>query len=127
MSDKTLAQKMHIKPASRVLLLDAPPGYADVLAGLPQDAGLERSLSGNADVILCFLTTLERLREVLPPLRAALKPGGALWIAYAKGTSKLAGDANRDTIWSYAGTVGMAAVSLVAIDADWAALRLKPA
>lgn len=126
MSDRTLAQKMYIKPGSRIVLLDAPPDYGNVLAVLPDGARVDRSLSGHADVILCFLTSLERFREMLPALKAALVgPGGALWVAYAKGTSKLAGDANRDTIRSHALTLGLEAVSLVAIDTDWSALRLK--
>jgi hypothetical protein len=125
MPDKTLAQKMHVKPGSRVLLLDAPQGYSDVLSGLPAGVSLGTSLAGDADVIMCFLTSLDRLRQVLPQLKAAIRPGGALWIAYAKGTSTLAGDANRDSIRSYSLMLRLEAVSLVAIDADWAALRLR--
>jgi hypothetical protein len=34
-------------------------------------------------------------------------------------------DINRDTIAAYAGTLGFESVAMVAVNDDWAALRLK--
>jgi hypothetical protein len=61
----------------------------------------------------------------LPLCKAKLESGGALWLAYAKGTSPKAADINRDSIHDYVGTVGLDTVAQIAIDADWSALRLK--
>ena len=58
-------------------------------------------------------------------LKKTLAPGGALWVTYHKGTSKIKTDINRDSINAYAGTLGMQAVAIISVDDDWAALRLK--
>jgi len=49
-----------------------------------------------------------------------------LWFAYPKGTSKLhSGQINRDTGWESLQPAGFETVRLVAIDADWSALRFR--
>ena len=49
----------------------------------------------------------------------------ALWVAYPKLTSKLAGNINRDVLRAAAPRFGLDTVSQIAIDDDWSALRLK--
>ncbi len=125
MSDKTIVQKMLIKPGHRFALLNAPDGYAQRMSDLPEDPVLETTLHGLADVIQCFITRKTQLEETLPALKAALTPQGILWMTYPKLTSKLAGDINRDTIYRYALTPGLQGVAMVAIDDDWSAPRAK--
>jgi hypothetical protein len=125
MSDKTIVQKMLIKQGQRFLLLNGPGGYAARLSDLPEGVTAETTLGGPADVIQCFITSKKQLEETLPTLKSALKPGGILWITYPKLTSRLAGDINRDSINAYAMTLGLQGVAMIAIDDDWAALRLK--
>jgi hypothetical protein len=48
-----------------------------------------------------------------------------LWVTYPKGTSKAKVDVNRDSLREYDLTIGLQAVSLLAIDDVWSALRLK--
>jgi hypothetical protein len=51
-----------------------------------------------------------------------------LWFAYPKGTSKRhASEINRDTGWESLKSAGFETVRLVAIDADWSALRFRRA
>ncbi|WP_199200099.1 hypothetical protein, partial [Kosakonia sp. H7A] len=54
-------------------------------------------------------------------------PGDAvLWIAYPKQTSRrYRCEFNRDSGWDRAGELGLEPVRMVAIDADWSALRLR--
>ena len=101
MSSKTIVQKMHIRPGQRFMLLNAPAGYTEAMGDLPAGVVREAALSGQAAVIQCFVTSMKQLQDMLPALKAALKPGGFLWIAYPKLTSKLAGDLSRDRIWAY--------------------------
>jgi hypothetical protein len=125
MSDKTVVQKLLVKPGYRFLLLNAPDGYPARLGELPGNVVLETTPSGQADVIQCFITSKKQLEETLPGLKAALKPGAILWLTYPKLTSKLAGDINRDIIYRYALMLGLEGVAMVAIDEDWSAQRLK--
>ena len=80
---------------------------------------------GRFDAIQVFATTKKGLEESLAKAKASLNPGGMVWVTYPKGTAKMKSEINRDSIRTYAQTVGLDAVSLVAIDEDWSALRLK--
>lgn len=125
MSEKSTAQKLFLKPGQTLALLGAPAGYPTLLGDLPAGAHLATELGSDADVILCFVTSKAQLAELLPTLRAGLKPAGILWIAYPKGTSKTATDLNRDIIAAYAKGQGWQAVAIFSVDAVWSALRLK--
>ncbi len=127
MSDKTVAQKLLLRPDHLFVLLNAPHGYLDTIGALPSDVRVVRQATGPADVIQVFITSQREFEASIPSLKLALKPKGILWITYPKGTSPMASDINRDTIWRYARTVGMDAVAMFAVDKDWSALRLKVA
>lgn len=125
MSSKTTAQKMHIKPGQRVVLLNAPAGYIEELGELPDGAMLATSLGEPADVIQCFVTSMQQLQDVLPALLAALKPTGFLWVTYPKLTSRLAGDLSRDVMWAYVSPLGLKPVAMFAVDEDWSAFGMR--
>jgi hypothetical protein len=127
MSDKTIAQKLMIKEGQSVLLLNAPHGYNSVLGTLPKNTTAVKTLTRPVDLIQLFVANRRELEEQLPKLKAALKPDGILWVTYHKGTSQIKTDINRDSINAYAHTIGMQGVSMISIDDDWSALRLKVA
>ena len=54
-----------------------------------------------------------------------MTPGGALWVAYRKGGVKAGSDIHRDDLRSFAQTIGLDSVAMIAIDREWSALRLK--
>ncbi len=123
MAEKSVAQKLWIKPGQRVRLV-RPPENAPILLGeLP--AGAVQVEDGPAEVTLIFLRSRAEMEAHLPGMKAQLDAGGALWVAYVKGTSRLHGDIHRDSINAYAGTLGMTGVMMISIDDDWSALRLK--
>ncbi len=125
MSEKTLAEKLLIKAGYRVLLVNAPDGYENVLKDLPQGVKILEKLSKNVDVIQLFVNTLAELEAELIAIKPLLKPDGVLWLSYPKKTSKIKADINRDSINAYAKTIGLQGVSMVSIDDTWSALRLK--
>jgi hypothetical protein len=123
MSEKNIAEKMFVKNATSIAVLNAGPGNADLVAALP--AGRVAAADEPADFVLMFANNRRELDTFLPQAKALLLPKGALWVAYVKGTSKHASDVQRDTIRTYAETIGLTSVSLVAVDEHWSALRLK--
>lgn len=125
MSSKTTAQKMHIKPGQRVVLLNAPEAYAEQMGEPPNGVVVTKSLGEPADVIQCFVTSMQQLQDVLPALLAALKPTGFLWVTYPKLTSKLAGDLSRDVMWAYVSPLGLKPVAMFAVDEDWSAFGMR--
>jgi hypothetical protein len=60
------------------------------------------------------------------PLTERLQVKHGRRLAYPKLSSKLARYLSRDTIHAAVETWGWSAVSQIAIDTDWSALRLKP-
>jgi hypothetical protein len=125
MSDKSVSQKLLLKPGHVFLLVNPPPGYMDRIGAIPDGVTVVHQTKGSADVVQAFVTSQKQLEQVVPSLKPHLKPGGLLWVTYPKGTSALASDLNRDTIWKYAKTVGMDAVAMFAVDETWSAMRLK--
>ena len=125
MSDKTVAEKLLIKPGYKVLIVNAPEGYEKILTDLPSGVKILEKLGKNIDLIQLFVNTLAELETELLAVKPLLKPAGILWLSYPKKTSKIKADINRDSINAYAKTIGLQGVSMVSLDDTWSALRLK--
>lgn len=122
---KPLAERMHLRAGERLLLLNAPDGFATTLEA-PKSVEVAKTPQGTFDVIQVFVSTRAALEAEAPRLKELLNADGKLWIAYPKGTSKhLNADINRDDIRRYALTVGLQTVAQVAVDDDWSAIRCK--
>ncbi len=126
-SERPTAKKLMLKPGARLLLVNAPPGYAESLGPLPSGVTVRTSGGGEADAIQLFVRSRKELESSLPRLKAGLGPGGMIWLTYPKGTSRAKADINRDSIREYAKTIGLEAVAIFSLDDDWSALRLNPA
>ncbi len=125
MSDKSVAQKLLMKPGQKVLLVNPPKGYKALLGEIPKDVKILKEAGEAVDLIQVFVASRKELEEQLPRLKPLLAPKGLFWVAYHKGTSKQKSDINRDSINAYAETIGMQGVALISVDDDWSALRLK--
>jgi hypothetical protein len=125
MSDKSIAQKLFIKPNSKFLLVDPPDGYLTQMGEIPPGAILLSDSSCSVEAIQVFISNRLELETLLPQLKELLRPKGMIWVTYHKGTSKIKTDVNRDTINTYAHSIGLEGVAMISIDDDWSALRLK--
>lgn len=124
MSEKTIFEKLQLKSGRSLLVLNPPPGYLECAGAIPENTKilLERS---PAFIVQVFIRKMEEFMSFLDEVEVLLQPGGILWVAYPKLSSKIKGDINRDTINSAAQARGWTGVSIIAIDEDWSALRLK--
>jgi hypothetical protein len=124
MSDKPLTDKMYLKTAKSVEVINgaAHPG---IVAQLPQELIAERQGEADADVVLLFALNHKQLEEFFPEAMARLGEKGTLWIAYLKPTAPKATDLTRDTINAWTKERGATVVALISLDADWSAVRLK--
>ena len=125
MSDKSIAQKLFIKPGNRYLLVNPPKGYMTQLGELPEAAIILSDSSCLVEVIQVFVANRAELEAQLPRLRELLAQKGMIWVTYHKGTSRVNTDINRDTINAYAHSIGLEGVAMISIDDDWSAIRLK--
>jgi hypothetical protein len=124
MSEKSLAQKLLVKPGKTLRFINAPVGFSTIFGDLPQGVALILSHE-KTDVVLFFVKNMSELQPGLPEALEAVIPGGILWLVYPKLTSNLAADINRDIIWRYLGTIGYTGVAMVSVDDTWSAFRVK--
>jgi hypothetical protein len=125
MSEKSVARKLQMRPNSTVLFVNAPKDHESKIGPFPEGTFVVKKIAGRVDFVQVYVESRNELEEWLPRLKSLVGPAGILWVTYHKGSSGVKTDINRDSIAAYANTVGMKAVTQVAIDENWSALRLK--
>ncbi|PKN93432.1 MAG: hypothetical protein CVU43_24780 [Chloroflexi bacterium HGW-Chloroflexi-5] len=123
-SEKSLPERLQVKPGRSLRLINAPDGFLSILGPLPERSKMATKFD-KADVVLFFVKNMEWLKTGLSAATNALAPGGILWVIYPKLTSALRSDVSRDTIWKYAETIGWTGVAMVSVDETWSAFRMK--
>jgi hypothetical protein len=121
MNDKTVADKMFLRNAKSMMILNGGV-HPGMVAQMPADIQVDK---GPADVVLMFALNRKELEEYFPIAKEALGEKGSLWIAYMKQTAPKATDINRDSINAFAKENGITGVAMISIDMDWSGLRLK--
>ncbi len=119
-----LATKLLIKPDSRVLLLNAPIGYARKLAPLPTGAIVTDRRGQPADVVVAFVRDSAELKRLASGF-AALEEDAVLWVCYPKGGTKAGTDLDRDILHAAMAKHELTGVTLVAFDDAWSAMRFR--
>ena len=117
-SGTPLPKKLGIKPGHRVMVLNAPEGFA--LEGVDP----VRTARGLADVILSFHTERRELERRMPVLRERMEQNAGLWIAWPKKASKVPTDITEDVVREIALSGDLVDVKVCAIDATWSGLKL---
>lgn len=123
MSTKKVAEKIFLRQGKRVFFFNAPDNLGKLLGGIPE--GVITTEDDTVDIVLAFIENYKQLEKHLIGLKDRLKPKGALWIAYHKGTSSIDTDINRDSIIEFAMKHQLKGVAMVSINDNWSALRLK--
>ena len=124
MSDKTVAQKVRIKPGTTIAVINRVPGIVESL-GLPE--GVSFVKPAEAQLVFLFVRTRGELEVRMPPAVAALGPASAIWVFFRKGSKDAGLDMNRNTVWAVAETLNMRPLGLVGINDTWSAFRLRRA
>jgi hypothetical protein len=121
-----VARKLGMNPGMRALVIAPPPGYLKLLA--PQYLGLNVSsrAAGKYPFVQVFATRLSEISRFAKRLSKRAAPNALVWISYPKKTSRTGSDLSRDIIREAMSVAGWRAVSIVAIDEVWSALRFRP-
>ena len=114
-----LRTKLRIVEGGRVRLMRIPDRHVPLLGPI------ERVAAG-ADVVLLYSRSREQLARDAPAAVTAVRDGGVLWICYPKLSAKTPSDLSREGVREAMARHGRRAVSQVAIDDTWSALRFKP-
>lgn len=128
MSEQALIKKFGIKAGWQVLVLNSPAGFLARLADLPAGVVVvETAVPYTCDLVQLFVQDSRELAQYFDTAVTALKPGGALWIAYPKKSAAAKTDLTRDEGWQQVYSANLEAVSMIAVDDTWSAVRFAPA
>jgi hypothetical protein len=125
-SERSLAQRLVIRPGNRVAAINAPPGYAKALGELPAGVTLGAG-PADADVVHLFVRNRAELARAWPAIAGSVRDAAVVWISYPKKSGTMKTDLTRDVGWEPVGDTGFEGVSQVAVDETWSALRFKRA
>jgi hypothetical protein len=123
-------KKLMLHKANKAVVLNAPDGYEELIGPMPEGMGVSTELAageeGSFDFVMLFAGSIAQLDEFAPEVIRATKPGGYIWIAYPKKSSKIKTDINRDIGWKPMVDAGIVPVTQISLDETWSALRFRP-
>ena len=120
-----LADKLLIKPQSRVLLLNAPIGYGKKLQPLPEGVTItDRRSQTASDVAIVFVRDTGELKRLQSGF-ATLEEDAALWVCYPEHGSKAGTDLSPDILRAALERDQLTEVSLIAFDENWTCVQFR--
>lgn len=121
-----LAKKLLIRIGQRLLLVNAPVNYSELLEPLPLDVKISTAAEGYFDLVQLFVLNSRELQRDLQWLQAHLRPETILWITYPKKSSGITSDLEMMQSWDETAKYGLSAVAAVSINQTWTSLRFLP-
>lgn len=115
-----LPKKLGIKANSRVVLIDAPADFENMLGNLPEGATVQRGIQ-QGDVHLWFATSRDELEARLDQMRT-LAASGSLWIIWPKKSAKRAGDLTQNIVRQSGLSCGLVDYKICSVDDTWSGL-----
>jgi hypothetical protein len=123
-SGTPLVKKLGIREEMRVVALQAPKNYRDLLGDLPQGAEIAARLTKGAPFVHLFVTRRKDLGRRLAQLRKMIDEAGTLWISWPKKSSGVETDVTEDVIREIALPLGFVDIKVCAVDDVWSGLKL---
>ena len=119
-----LADQLLIKPSTRVLLLNAPIGYAKKLQPLPEGVTVtDRRNQTQCEVAIVFVRDKGELKRLQSGF-ATLEDDAALWVCYPVG-GRSGTDLDRDVIEAALASDELTGVTNVAFDETWTCTQFR--
>ena len=122
-SGTPLPKKLGVKEGSRVVLVGAPDGFADLLVPWPPEADLLARARKPLDVAVLFATRRSDLAKRFPPLARALDPAGGLWVGWPKKSSGIETDLSFESVQRLGLDAGLVDNKSAALDERWQGVR----
>ena len=123
-SGTPLARKLGIRPNERLIAINAPEHYPQLLDDLPDGATITPRLTANARFVHLFVTRRADLEKRLASLRTKLDDTGVLWVSWPKKSAKVPTDVTEDTIRAVALPLDFVDIKVCAVDETWSGLKL---
>ena len=123
-SSNPLVKKLGIKEGDRMILLNVPDYYNELIGEWPVNVSVEAGDgASDIDFIHFFTQEMVELEVIFPKLKSRLKKGGGLWVSWPKGSSRLPKDLNGNDVRRVGIASGLVDVKVCALDDDWSGLK----
>lgn len=123
-SGTPLAVKLGIRAGMAVRAVNAPRGYARLLAPLPAGARITKAGRAPAGLVHHFTTRRAELAAALKSYRAGLAEETPVWVSWPKKAAGIATDVTEDVIRAVALPLGYVDVKVCAVSDTWSGLKL---
>jgi hypothetical protein len=118
-SQTELEPKLGVRDGTTVLLLGAPDGFGKALRRA------ELVESGPAQLVLLFSANVADLERDFEGAKAAIAPGGTIWLCWPKKASGVDSDLDQAFVRRHAMDRGLVDFKVAAIDTTWSGLRFS--
>jgi hypothetical protein len=122
-SQRSLADKLGIKPGTVVTTLGSPPAYLKLLSPVPADVTFVNRLGKRLRFVHCFVTRRAELDHEFPAIARALADDGMVWISWPKKAAKVETDLTEDVVREIGLRAGLVDVKVCAVDEVWSGLK----
>ena len=119
-SEKPLFQKLGIREGFRIIAINPPAGYMNIL---PEHVISAKALKGSFDLIHFFIREEKQLISQFPHLKMHLNPSGSLWISWPKKSSSFKTALDENEIRSIGLKNGLVDVKVCAVNDIWSGLK----
>ncbi len=120
-SGASLVKKLGIKPAMKILLVNPPDNYFDLL-----ETDIQKQIirSGSADFVHLFAVKRSDLEKNFLQLIKKLPANAIIWISWYKKAAKIPTDITEDTIREIVLPTGWVDVKVCAVSELWSGLKI---
>lgn len=123
-SGTPLAKKLGIKEGLKVVTVEAPADYLELVDPLPENVTITETPENEADILHLFTNSRDGLFRGLAEARDLIKQNGTIWVSWYKKASKLPTEITEDTVREAAFPLGLVDVKVCAVDEKWSGLKL---
>jgi hypothetical protein len=121
-----ILKKLRLDSTKNILIVNAPDEFSDILKGINFDSQLSKGKEGKYDFVQIFATSQSELEDLVRKFGKAGKYDCLFWACYPKISGRIKSDIKRETVWTAFELINLLAVSQIAIDDTWSALRARP-
>ncbi len=123
-SGTPLLKKLGIRPGDKVLFVEEPVHYREMLGDFPEGVREVSPEEESVDFIHVFCKNEELLHNLVPPLKERMDKNGMLWVSWIKKASKNHRWTITDMDVRNLGLmIGLVDVKVCAVDEDWSGLK----
>jgi hypothetical protein len=123
-SGTPLAQKLGIKPAMTVTVINEPADYRQLLGEGADGVQFSDRTRADSSFVHLFTTRRSELEKQLSRLRKKIPDTATVWVSWPKKSAGISTDVTEDVIRAVALPLGFVDVKVCAIDGAWSGLKL---